>query len=195
MEFRDTTDHERAALHFSIQTVLDDHLKDLGPRSWGWPGGSGTLPHTYLFPATRGPLLIAPNDLDSRWWLGFALEDAMTDHQIAPQFELNIPKKGTNRLSLRYLSVGENCIAAMHTGTFTVGNYGSVRREEFFEYYDSAPGRWPILRSDGVPRVHLFTFDMDHFSYEQAHSFLTNMADFADYVTFYKDAIRDRRSS
>ena len=183
-----------ADLHRTLRTATLDYAKDIGPSSWGWPGGGGDLLHTYMIPTPRGLLLMGPDDeIENRWWLPVALEEDLPSGQLAIDFEFNIPKSDpVTKLSFEYESFGPRVIQARHKGWVTVGQ--RVAAEGFFEYYDAIPGPWPVIPTHRGQRLGLFTFDLDHLGYLQFHAFVSTLAEFADYMTSYKDSIREERA-
>ncbi|GAI56475.1 unnamed protein product, partial [marine sediment metagenome] len=162
--------------------------RNLGSTPWGWPGGAGELEATYLFTMKEGVLLLGPQELGNRWWLGIDLRDTYPEGQLVPIFEFNIPQRPTRNLSTIF-SQRENLIVALHKGKFTVGR-GSLSSDTFFSYYANNPSSWPVLTDEGVQYLILFTFDLDHFNYSQFFSFLSTLTSFADYITWYKDEYR-----
>lgn len=182
------TAQDLARLHDVLYTNLQRYGRDIGPRLWGWPSGSEQLEVTYLFTLEQGILLLGSWDLDNRWWLGVDLRDEYPQDQLSPKFEFNIPKAPTRNLSVVFVRRG-NLIEVLHKGKFTVGR-GSISRDLFFDYYTNYPAHWPIVSDNGVRYLILFVFDLDHFYYRQFFSFLTTLAYFSDYVTWYKDQYR-----
>ena len=182
------TTQDLARLHDVLYGNLQQYGRDIGPRRWGWPGGSEQLEVTYLFTLEQGVLLLGPWDLGNRWWLGVDLEDDYPQGQLTPIFEFNIPKAPTRNLSMVFAKRG-NLIEVLHKGKFTVGR-GSLRSDLFFDYYADYPPHWPLVLENGERYLVLFIFDLDHFHYRQFLLFLTTVASFSDYVTCYKDQHR-----
>ena len=181
-----------ADLHSTLRSATVRYAKDIGTTSWGWPGGHAELPTTYMIPTPKGLLLMGPDDeMDNRWWLPVALQDDLPVGTIKIDYEFNIPKIDSARttLAFEYESLGPRVIAARHKGWVTVGR--RVAAETFFRYYDESPGPWPVIPTDRGPRLGLFTFDLDHLTYLQFRAFASAMAEFADYMTLYKDSIRE----
>ncbi len=183
---------ELGALRAHLSDALALYGKDIGPVDWAWPGGSATLAESYVFMTPDGLLVVGPMEEQSRWWYGVTLLDEYPESEITPIYEFNVPKTHNNRMSIHFRKVGERGVAALHSGRFTVGT-GAVKADTFLDYYDSAPGIWPIVTIDGRDYLNLFTFDLDRFRYSQFYSFITGAAQFADYVTFFKDEIRNER--
>jgi len=167
---------------------LQQYGRNIGPRHWGWPSGSEQLEVTYLFTLEQGILLLGPWDLGNRWWLGVDLKDEYPQGQLNPIFEFNIPKAPTRNLSIVFAKRG-NLIEVLHKGKFTVGR-GSLSTDLFFNYYANCPSHWAIVTENRARYLILFIFDLDHFYYRQFFSFLTTLACFSDYVTWYKDQYR-----
>lgn len=177
-----------ADLHNMIHHSLEKYGRNLGTTTWGWPGGSDDLEDTFLFTMKNAILLLGPQDLDNRWWLGVALEDQYPEGQLVPIFEFNIPKEPNRQLSIIFTRRG-NLIEALHKGKFTIGK-GSISTDIFFEYYSAYPSHWPVIIDDDVQYLILFTFDLDHFGYSQFYSFISTLTSFAEYVTWFKDEHR-----
>jgi len=186
------TRDELERLHTTLIQAIEEYGNHLSSVSWGWPGGQGVgiQPSTYLFTLKQGVLLLCHNDLDNRWWLAVALLDSYPTGQVSISFEFNIPKDPGTNLETAFIS--ENgLIKAIHKGRFTVGR-GTLSRETFFNYYRENPDYWPVMEDEGSQYLVLFTFDLNNFCYQQFYAFLSTLADFGEYITWYKDEYRGR---
>lgn len=184
------TTRELTGLHSTLYEAIDQYGKNLGPTPWGWPGGEGAgpQPSTYLFTMKEGMLFFCPQELPNRWWLAIDIRDGYSGEQLVPIFEFNIPKQPVTSLSMIFTR-NNGLIQAVHKGKFTASR-GSLSSATFFNYYRENPSYWPVMEDEDKQYVVLFTFDLNNFCYQQFYSFLSTMADFANYVTWYKDEHR-----
>jgi hypothetical protein len=185
-------------LHSVISENIKNYGKDIGDIKWGSGLGKTPLKHNYVFALKQGVLILgqgeAPEKTPNRWVLSIALKEKYPEPQkpLDSAFEFNIPKAPNKKLALIFAKRGKS-IEALHRGKLVVGKK-PLHFDKLFEYYKNKPGRWPIIADEDTRYISLFTFDLEHFGHEQFFSFLVNVADFAAYVTSFKNKHRKKPS-
>ncbi len=178
------TPEQLNAIRSTLAEAVETYCKELGERTWSWSDGdTATLP-SYMFPFTTGILLLGIRKTNESWTLVVGLEDDIPEAPIPVSFDMALQNPPTGSLaSMGFEMLGDNVAQVFLTGVVSPGGNAA----NFFAAYDATPAQWPVLHTASGDRLLLCTLDLDIFLYPQVHQFFDTLADFADYVTWYRD--------
>jgi hypothetical protein len=179
------TPEQLDAIRSTLAEAIETYCKDLGQRRWFWGDGNAASLPSFLFPFQTGILLLGIQETKEAWTLTVGLEDdAPDDDPIQAAFEVPLLKQAASPApSIGFDMLGDNVAQVFHTGMVSPEGKAS----DFFTAYDAEPAKWPVLHAAPGDRLLLCTLDLDIFLYPQAYQFFDTLADFADYVTWYRD--------
>jgi hypothetical protein len=180
---------ELSIFHNSLVNMFKKQAVSASQRKWGFPSGAITC-DTYLFNTDRGALYIGHDYFikEKRWWIPICLGDQFERNELQIAFEMNIPKTSNMYLSVHYIIDDTNFVHILHKGKVTVG-HSSMSMDDFFNYYQRSPGRWPVINLFGHTYLELGKVSLT-IADNEFHDLLESLSGFARYITQFKNTYR-----